>query len=81
MPEEVKKLIPYDRIMITTIDEKHQVITTDYVSGHDVPDRRKGDHIPFAGSITEAMVYRRSGILMKVTNKEECVNFFRPWRT
>ncbi|HJX31014.1 MAG TPA: PAS domain S-box protein, partial [Thermodesulfobacteriota bacterium] len=69
--EEVKKLIPFDRIVISTLDLKHQRVTIAYVSGHDIPDRRQGDHIPLAGTISEKLIRMRSSILMQTEKEEE----------
>jgi Signal transduction histidine kinase regulating C4-dicarboxylate transport system len=75
--EEVKKLISFDRIRISTFDLKHQmVVTLAYVSGHDIPDRRQGDHIPLAGSVDEELIKRRSSILFQTDKEEEWAERF-----
>ncbi len=69
--EEVKKLIPFDRIGISIIDWDSQTVTMAYIAGHDVPDLRKGDRVPFAGSISEELIKQRSGILMDTDRGKE----------
>ncbi|HJX31509.1 MAG TPA: PAS domain S-box protein, partial [Thermodesulfobacteriota bacterium] len=69
--EEVKKLILFDRIGISTFDLKHERVTIGYVSGQDIPDRRPGDHIPLAGSVMEELLKRRSSILLQTEKEEE----------
>ena len=74
--EEVQKLIPFDRIGINVINPQDQSITIAYVSGHDIPDRRKGDRFPLAGSLGEELLKRRSSILFQADDEKELTDRF-----
>jgi signal transduction histidine kinase len=78
--EEVRKLIPFDRIMINLADLKNKTSTPAYIAGIDVPDRRVGDNTPMAGTVTEEVIRTRSSLLIKVDNDniDEVVNRFPP---
>ena len=75
--EEVKKLIPFDRIGINIINPQDQSLTIAYVSGHDISDRRPGDHIPLAaGTISGKLLKHRSSILIQTDKEEEWAERF-----
>ena len=74
--EEVHKLIPFDRIGINVINPQDQSITIAYVSGHDIPDRRKGDRFSLAGSLGEELLKRRSSILFQADDEKEWTDRF-----
>jgi signal transduction histidine kinase/CheY-like chemotaxis protein len=74
--EEVHKLIPFERIGINVINAQDQSVTIAYVSGHDIPDRRKGDRFPLAGSLGEELLKRRSSILFQVDDEKELTDRF-----
>jgi Signal transduction histidine kinase regulating C4-dicarboxylate transport system len=74
--EEVHKLIPFDRIGINAINPQDQSITIAYVSGLDIPDRRKGDRFSLVGSLGEDLLTRRSGILFQADEEKEWMDRF-----
>jgi transcriptional regulator with GAF, ATPase, and Fis domain len=77
--EEVRKLIPFERIMINLIDLKNNTSTTAYIAGIDMPGRRIGDITPMAGTVTEEVIRTRSSMLIQVyddKNIEEVVRRF-----
>ena len=78
--EEVRKLIPFDRIMINLADLKNKTSTPTYMAGIDVPGRRVGDITPLAGTVTEEVVRTRSSLLIQVVNDniDEVVSRFPP---
>ena len=78
--EEVRKLIPFDRIMINLADLKNKTSTPAYTAGIDVPDRRVGNITPMAGTVTEEVIRTRSSLLIKVDNDniDEVVSRFPP---
>ena len=69
--EEVRKLIPFDRIVVNTIDPKNATLTIAYVSGTDVPERRAGHIIPLSGTATAECVWTRSSFLIQTEKMEE----------
>ena len=69
--EEVHNLVPFDRIGINVVNPQDQTITIAYVSGHDIPDRRKGDRFFLAGSLGEELLKRRASILFQADDEKE----------
>jgi PAS domain S-box-containing protein len=69
--EEVRKLIPFDRIVVNTINPKNDTVTISYVSGTDVPERQAGHTIPLSGTATAECAQTRSSFLIQTENMEE----------
>jgi len=73
--EEVKKLIPFDRIAINTINYDDETVTIAYVTGVDVKGRLKGTAIPLVGTLVGEVVHTRKSMVIqsedpkKVTDK------------
>ncbi len=61
--EEVRRLIPFDRVTISVVDMERNTLSVAYVSGTDVPERRRGSVIPLDGTISAEVVRRRSSML------------------
>jgi len=68
--EEVRMLVPFDRIVVNTINPKNDTVTISYVSGTDVPERRAGHIIPLRGTATAECVRTRSSFLIQTENTE-----------
>ena len=62
---QVRKLIAFERIVITIADPERDLFTTAYVSGGDVAQRRTGDMASLASSLTQEVIRRRSGLLIQ----------------
>jgi PAS domain S-box-containing protein len=60
--EEVRKLIPFDRISINIVDLKQNEARIAYVSGGDLAGRRIGDRVPLAGGYVEHLVRTRQPV-------------------
>jgi PAS domain S-box-containing protein len=71
--EEVRKLIPLDRIALTTINPDHRSGTIAYVLGVEVEDRNQGAVFPLTGSFYEEIFSKRSGILVQTEDESELV--------
>jgi PAS domain S-box-containing protein len=71
--EEVRKLIPLDRIALTTINPDHRSGTIAYVLGVEVEDRNQGAVFPLAGSFYEEIFSKQSGILVQTEDESELV--------
>jgi PAS domain S-box-containing protein len=70
--EEVRKVIPFDRIAITMIDHEKGMLHNEYIlSNNDVPDRALGHVIPLAGSLTEEVMHKRSVQLIHIEERDE----------
>ncbi len=75
--ELVRRLIPFERIVITIADPDNRTITTAYVSGSDIADRRPGDVADLANSLTQEVMQRRSGLLIQTEDSPEAEDAFR----
>jgi len=69
--EEVRKLIPFDRISVTIIDAIHGVTKPTYIAGTDVAGRMPGDSIPLAGTMTEEVALTRSPKMLVADREAE----------
>jgi signal transduction histidine kinase/CheY-like chemotaxis protein/HPt (histidine-containing phosphotransfer) domain-containing protein len=61
----VRKLIPFDRIVITSLDSDRSTATASYVEGAEMPEWSSGRAHSVVGTLTEAVVKARSGLLMR----------------
>jgi PAS domain S-box-containing protein len=68
---EVKKLILFDSLMINLYERDRDALQIAYVSGLDIPTRRKTDLLPFRGSIMESISQGRQGLLIQGESSEE----------
>ncbi len=74
--EEVRKLIPFDRIVINTINiEKGHVINV-YMAGKGISDRKIGEVYPLEGSGNAEMVRKKSTILIQTEDFSEYKDHF-----
>jgi PAS domain S-box-containing protein len=82
--EEVKKLIPFDRIAVKTINPDRASVTIAYVFGLTVGDRREGDTVPLDGPFYRKILNERSSILLHPQSErelaEEFPNFIKHFR-
>jgi two-component system cell cycle sensor histidine kinase/response regulator CckA len=70
--EEVRRLIPSDRTVITLHHVEKNLRTITYVSGLAVPGRHEDESLPLAGSVSEEIIHSRSGLLL--TGPAEDIN-------
>jgi diguanylate cyclase (GGDEF)-like protein len=63
--EEVKKLIPFERLTINVIDYANSRITTAYVAGTELSHRSRGGVAPLAGTITEEAMRTQKSLLIQ----------------
>ena len=61
--ESVRKLIPFDRVTIHTIDYASELIEVRYIAGEVVAGRESGAKFPIAGSVLETIINTRSGVI------------------
>lgn len=72
--EAVKKIIPFDWLAITIIDQKRGVFYNAHTlesQGVNIPERSPGMIIPLSGSFTEEIVRRRSGVIIQMEDQDE----------
>lgn len=77
--QEVKKLIPFDRIAVSLVDPAAQTGVVTYISGVEVEDRRVGAVFPLQGTVTEAVMESRSGLLFERDSPELQKRFAPLW--
>ncbi len=74
--EEVRKLVPFDLILVNLVNRQEAVMTTVYAAGMEVAGRKKGLVIPITGSVTEQMLRTGAPILFQPESIEEVQNRF-----
>jgi PAS domain S-box-containing protein len=74
--EEVRKLIPFDRIVINVIDIEKNTVSNVYAAGQGVSDREIGETYSLEGSGSAEMVRRRSTILIQTEDFNEYKDIF-----
>jgi two-component system, cell cycle sensor histidine kinase and response regulator CckA len=62
--EEVRKLVPFDRIAINLVNLKENCTRIAYVNGIGVTGRDKGDAVTLEGSLSGDVIKRRSGLFI-----------------
>jgi len=73
--EEVRKLIPFDRISVNAINDiEDRTFTILYVWGRIITDRIAGAVIPLAGSGTEEVMRTRSSVLVREENLQATIS-------
>jgi PAS domain S-box-containing protein len=69
--EEVRKLIPFDRMGISIIDYENKTLYVPYFAGLELPGLKPGYTLPLAGSSAEKVIQARSSLLVSEKNREE----------
>jgi len=69
--EEVRKVITFDRIAITIINHEKGTFYNAYILGDDIRDRKSGEVISLAGSLTEEVLRRRLSQLIQTEDRAE----------
>jgi len=69
--EEVRKLIPFDRIMVALNNPEEGIATVAYVSGFGIEGRKVGDIYPLLHSGSEQVILTRAGFLVQPETEEE----------
>jgi PAS domain S-box-containing protein len=69
--EEVRKIIPFDRISVDMIHPEKDGFSTAYALGKGAEGHRSKEIIPLAGSTTEEVVRTRSSLLLQTEDIDE----------
>jgi PAS domain S-box-containing protein len=69
--EEVQKLIPFDRIVINTINIEKATVMNVYIAGKGLADREVGKIYPLEGSGNAEMVRTKSSLLIQTEDFNE----------
>ena len=72
--EEVRKIIPFDRISVDMIHPEKDGFSTAYALGKGAEGHRSKEIIPLAGSTTEEVVRTRSSLLLQTEDIDEVTN-------
>ena len=75
--EQVKKLIPFDRVSISAMDVQRNEAKIEYVAGMDVERLRPGETFPLEGALVLASVQAQSGLLYQPQSIDEVKERFR----
>lgn len=73
---ETKKMIPVDSLAINLYDHKENTMSAAYVSGWDIDGRRQGDSIALEGSLSEAVIRRRTAVRIQSESPDEIIRRF-----
>ena len=74
--EEVRKLIPFDRIMINIINPDKKNVAFAHITGISISGRQIGDVVPLAGTATEEVMRTRSSLLVQTESSAEVARRF-----
>jgi PAS domain S-box-containing protein len=68
---EVHRLIPFDRIVINLIHKDGTTLINRYVKGDSAAGRNAGEVFPRAGTLTQALLENRKGLILDIQNETE----------
>jgi len=69
--QEAKKLIEFDRICVTIINQKENTVSVPYIWGTAVSGRQDEDVFPLSGSATGEVFKIRSSLIIQVEDEKE----------
>ena len=72
--EEAKKLIPFDRLVISQINPGGESLTNHYVQGIPAAGRKQGDTFPMKGSFAEAVIKGRAALILEIEDEEDVLS-------
>jgi diguanylate cyclase (GGDEF)-like protein/PAS domain S-box-containing protein len=73
---ETRKLIPFDSLAINLLNLREKRIYPAYVSGSVIVGRRQGDSMAMTGTLSEAVMRTRTGLLIQPASIDEIVGRF-----
>ena len=74
--KEVRKIIPFDRILVNTSNPEDNTFTTAYVMGIDVDGRPPGAVIQWSGSATQEVFHSKSSLLIQTEDMDKLAGRF-----
>jgi two-component sensor histidine kinase/PAS domain-containing protein len=74
--EEMRKLIPFDRIVVNLVNQLEGTLTTAYSAGMEVLGREKGFIFPITGTVTAEMMRTGAPAPLQLESIEEMQNLF-----
>ncbi|HYB20661.1 MAG TPA: PAS domain S-box protein, partial [Thermodesulfobacteriota bacterium] len=69
--QEIKKLLPYDRIAIDLIKKDGSTLINRFIGGDSAPERNVGEAYPTAGTLTEVVLQSRKGMIFDPQDDNE----------
>ena len=69
--KKVQEIIPFDSLQINLVNTKDNTRTIRYRAGLQNEERKIGNVVPLAGSVTEQIVCTRSSHIVKATDRED----------
>ena len=69
--DEIKKIIPWDRMGLSMVDQESATESPKWATGAGVPDGRQMDHVPLAGTITMEVLSRELPVLLEASNESD----------
>ena len=73
---EIRKLIPFESLIVNLSNMQQETLDVAYVSGLDMPGRRVGDSFPVRGTLGEEVIRTRKGVIVQSENPEDLVGKF-----
>ncbi len=73
--EEVRKLIPFDRLSVHVIEPVAKMTLVAYIAGLPVAARNKGDLFPLAGSFNEAVIQAKDALILQGKQDEVAASY------
>jgi len=73
---KVRKLIPFDRLTINLFNFQENTARNAYIYGEDVPGRRPGESYPLTGTVSEAVIRARTGLIIQLASPEEMARLY-----
>jgi len=74
--EEVRKVLPFDRLSVNIIDRERNTATSAYVTGVPVRERGPKESFSLAGSLTAEGIRTREGIIFHPQSEDEVAERF-----
>ena len=69
--EQVKRVLPYDRIVINLVNKDGCTLTNRYVEGVSAPGRNFGEIFPMEGTLTAEMIQDRKSFVLNSQDENE----------
>ncbi len=73
---EIRKLIPFDSLVVNLSNAQQETLDVAYVFGLDIPGRRVGDSFPVRGTLGEGVIRTRKGVIVQSENPEDLIDKF-----
>jgi PAS domain S-box-containing protein len=73
---EIRKLIPFDSLVVNLSNAQQQTLDVAYASGLDIPGRRAGESFSPRGTIGEEVIKTRQGMIIQSENQQDLVGRF-----